>query len=270
MFNVEKYLLISNEKVTDDYLLEKCGNYAKDLEGYYVILPKSNINNLLKFVETELQNPTYVFNLLGKNPIKGMDLLANMLKINSYTDEFIKHYGGIQEILDLFKPASATTEVPHVDFKLPENDSVEEQSVTESDNVDMQTTDFREVIPESENLAEESNISSVSETSNDKENSYNKETEEECKVPAIAPTQEMMEMMLMIRGIAAKLGITEDTSSDVMNPDDILHAKLYINDFAAPTVRDGVIAVLDKAETKEELVAVTTFMRMFVQHIKEV
>lgn len=312
MFKVNEYLEIVKEYKEDEaYLVESCADYNNELAGCYIILKKSKLPDLLTFVENNLQNPTYVYNLLNRNTSKGMDLLKSMLKISDYTVEFIKHYEGIQGVLDIFKPVAKEAEKPAplnlgtpvitdsavavYDESTPdilsnetpavmvEQDANWETTVTSQEEKSSTVTDIgensdsspAEKIEETASADSTEVITSVAEpveeskTETGAVESYNNVTDEENQVPAVF-TPEMSELMLMVRAMAAKMGITDDEQKEVMNDNDILAAKMYLNEMAAVTVRDAVIAVLDSANTKEERAAITTFFSMFVEYMKGV
>lgn len=294
MFKVEQYLLIAKKDVeTDSFIIEDCDKTEASLSGLQVVLPKEKLPDLLVFVESELQNPTYVYNLLNKNTVMGMNLLANMLKLKSYTCEFIKVHGGVQEILDLFKPAEEVkpAEIPSfVNFgNVAVSDSMDTSAVVQSSsNIEEMTEETDTVISDSipevivENPVEpqiEDNFAKITgepeviaedvKTEEVLENSH-KEVVEADEASQLPMTKEMSDMMLMVRAMAVKMGIIEVDSAEVMNLEDLQNAKLYLNELAATTVRDGVIAVLDRANSREELEAVTTFMAMFISYMKEV
>lgn len=302
MFKVNEYLEIVKEyKEEESFLVETCATYCNDLSDCYVILKKDKLSDLLTFVENNLQNPTYVYTLLNKNTVKGMDLLKSMLKISDYTVEFIKHYDGVQGVLDTFKPnvdtepekpaplAFTTPVVNDSAVTVYDESTPEVLSSTTPDVLDEQDAGWEPKTPVEEEIitevAEPTEISdsveigTVSEEIFEKteetktetvvEETYNQVSEQESKMPAII-TPEMGELMLMIRAMAAKMGVTDDEQKEVMNEDDILAAKMYLNEMAAVTVRDGMIAVLDSAKTKEELSAVTTFFSMFIKYMKGV
>lgn len=299
MFKVEQFLLIKKKGVAlDCFHIEDCGDTEAELSDFEVILPKEKLPELLSFVETETQNPTYVYNLLNKNTVKGMSLLANMLKISSYTCEFIKAYGGVQEILDLFKPADNSkpaedTEKDTAQFfdfqhfsvtdSVDASDTVEPSNTTpevETDNIaDIDSaSEVKSTMPDvkdeesstnSQNDADLEENAATVKTEEISENSHNYVDESEARNQLMIP-QEMSDMMLMLRAMAVKMGVLENDTSEVMNLEDVQNAKLYLNELAATTVRDGVIAVLDKASSREELEAVTTFMAMFISYMKEV
>lgn len=299
MFKVEHYLLLVKDvESIDCFDLEDCEKHQEGLNGIHVVLPKENLDLLLNFVENELQNPTYVYNLLTKNTIKGMDLLANMLKISSYTNEFIKHYGGIQEILDLFKVVKEeTVEQPlfnptvslsdlsdSADNSNAAGDSVNtknsEYIVANNTAMSNSSEDYIDTSVEPDNSCE---LECANKTSINSEvltsNTGMSETQEE-HIKTYNQTNELMnseeslsapifdDMMLMIRAIAAKIGVLDEDDTPVLTQEDILYAKLYINEFSAASVRDGLIDVLDKAQTKEELKAITTFMAMFISYMR--
>lgn len=249
-------------------------------------------------MENELQNPTYVYNLLTKNTIKGMDLLANMLKISSYTNEFIKHYGGIQEILDLFKIVKEeTVEQPLFNPTVSLSDLSDkadngnivgdsaniknsERIVADNTAAADSTEDYINNSSEPDNSCglecnNETSVNSVvldantgmSETQEELLKTYNQTNELMSREESL-PAPKFDDMMLMIRAIAAKIGVLDEDDTPVLTQEDILYAKLYINELSAATVRDGLIYVLDKAQTKEELKAVTTFMAMFISYMR--
>lgn len=300
MFKVERYLLLVKDTGSIDcFQLEDCGKYQESLEGIHVVLPKENLNPLLDFVENELQNPTYVYDLLSKNTVKGMDLLANMLKIASYTNEFIKHYGGVQEILDLFKVTgeeseqqalfNPTVSLTGLSDSADNNNLAADSTVTMSDDNDTNNSetvvqhtveDSTEPSMESDNSSETTSTNEISdnsevlpfntgapETKEESKEIY-KQTNELVESPGGSQADALDAMLLMIRAMATKIGVLDEDETSVLTQEDILHAKLYINEIAATTVRDGVIAVLDKAQSKEELKAITTFMAMFISYMR--
>ena len=80
---------------------------------------------------------------------------------------------------------------------------------------------------------------------------------------------EMQELLLMVRGIADKIGLTSNESdeSDCLSSDDILAAQNYVNSLKTSTLREAFIAVIGIASSAEEKKAVSLILHMFVQYI---
>lgn len=328
MFKVKDYLDLTKEIDEEkEIVIEDCGAVSSALQGISVVLEKEKIPALLSYVEVDLQNPTYVYNMLQKNAQKGMSCLLRMLHLSSYTVEFIKAYDGEQAILDLFKPeddpvpdlnfaaftnaavvdtadkAPAVTDAVHlvndastepVVFAEEHGDRVYNEKTPETlanENVFMTkpvvNEDAQSTATAREESAEEDNTKDSVEDVKAVEESVNEvimgedETADTGSRDEEHPSEvnnsympvvpaEFNEMMLMLRAMSVKMGILDASTDDVMNDDDITKAKMYINAASATTVRDGVIAVLDKATSPEELRAVTLFMSMFISYMREV
>lgn len=328
MFKVKDYLDLAKEIDEEkEIIIEDCGDVSSALQGISVVLEKEKIPALLSYVEVDLQNPTYVYNMLQKNAQKGMSCLLRMLHLSSYTVEFIKAYDGEQAILDLFKPEDDP--VPDLNFaafttgavvdtadKAPAvadavhlvNDASDEPVVFAEEhgdrvynertpetlanenvfmtkptvNEDAQSTDTAEEGSVEEGNTEDTvkDVKTVEEPVNevivdaaeivdtDKQDEEHSSEINNSYMPVVPA--EFNEMMLMLRAMSIKMGILDANTDDVMNDDDITKAKMYINAASATTVRDGVIAVLDKATSPEELRAVTLFMSMFISYMREV
>lgn len=321
MFKVENYLkLVKDVKEDSELIIEDCGKVCNSLTGIFVVLEEDKLEDLLSYVEVDLQNPTYVYNMLQKNPQKGMNCLLRMLHLNSYTVEFIKLFGDVQLILDMFNVDSKASEeeenAPNLNFAaataivdnadntvsgatdtfsnimtppIVNEDKSEVEKYTDIiseengnrvyDESTPSTFSSNNIFTETEEASDVSKYSDVQENPDENttnltggeitDNSSGSVEEEPVNMLPVIPA-EFNEMLLMLRAMSAKMGIIDMNNDDVMNEDDIHKAKMYINAASATTVRDGVIAVLDSAMTKEELRAITIFMSKFISFMREV
>lgn len=85
----------------DGYSIEECEQYDISLSGFYVYLETGKLSELVTILEGGVATP-YVCNLVKKNPVLGLDMLRDVLRISSYTAEFVRSVGGVQTLLDQY------------------------------------------------------------------------------------------------------------------------------------------------------------------------
>ena len=138
MFVVNEILVLSKDSsMPNSLVVEVCGNYAKELEGFYVLLPKTSHEAVKAYIKTIPQN-SFILRTFDDNAINGLSLLLNFERGKSYTEEFIKIYGGIPNLLASFeKQLEPDTKVTNTDSV----DSFIDTSIF-SDNINPVDSDY--------------------------------------------------------------------------------------------------------------------------------
>ena len=77
------------------------------------------------------------------------------------------------------------------------------------------------------------------------------------------------ELMLIIRGIAMKLGVIEYDDSNILARSDIKQAQKYVGNLSAETVRQALIGAIRYAESREDLTAITRTLELFTEYLRE-
>lgn len=77
------------------------------------------------------------------------------------------------------------------------------------------------------------------------------------------------ELMLIIRGIAVKLGVIEYDDSNILARSDIKQAQKYVGNLSAETVREALIGAIGYAESREDLTAITRTLELFTEYLRE-
>lgn len=272
MFDINELLTLSNE--LDDSkgtLVEVCGEYVDELEGLYIYCPESSYSAIVEYIKG-LPNSGYALKTFNKNVGKALQLLLAHEKLSSYTAEFVKIYGGTQEVLDSIAGTESfdyvnTNEEP-VFSESSIEDSVDTESFSESVPADMPA----DYVAETNAPIEDSADLDKNETSIEEDNSYSMVSEEETKAPSTNAQLQMeqnTELYLMVRGIAQALGLTEFDDSETLTIEDVKVAKVYFNNLSAQSIREGLIGVLDGINTKADLRMITRFIKLFLTHLKQ-
>lgn len=262
MFKVEENLQLTRLVTPDSYVIEDCKNFVPELEGFYVCLPKSRIDAIKNYMEGQ-PNSSFIIKTFENNLVNGLNLLLKLEKVSSYTDEFVKFYGSTQGIFDAFSAFTASESVTE------KSDDALETAAQEIENIPMR--DNLESTTESEEPADfvdESifnNIQGATDTSNNEES----DAENSNKMGSISQNNEAFdELLLMIRGMACKLGVIDYDDSKILTIQEVKQAQLYISKFSEATIVEAVKGALSLVETREDLVAATRFMELFAMYIQ--
>lgn len=82
-----------------DLVIESCIEFEPALDGLFICCAKNNLGRVIEIAK-DCRHGDYCATILGHGKPKGFDALAGLLKINSYTQEFVDSYGSVQRLLD--------------------------------------------------------------------------------------------------------------------------------------------------------------------------
>lgn len=282
MFKIEELLTLGKIVLPDSLVIEKCEDYFEDLKDYYVCLPQESINPLKDYINS-IANSDFILKTYENNPVNGLHLLRSLEHIGSYTSEFVKYYGSVEGIHASFAAANDSQEENLAKMNLF-GDTLEEVTVgsvetaqepnvpdnTESSDVGgnlehptdfVDDSIFTEFIPEEPQTDSETVEPNTiaEETNNDNLNNVTFENSDET----------MTELLLMIRGVAQKLGVIDYDDSKILSRSDMRMVQRYISGFSPITVMEAFKGALSLVETQEDRIAATRFIELFTTYIRE-
>lgn len=271
MFKVEENLILTkNAVLPDSFVVEDCGKYYEELSGFYVCLPKNRIDAIKQYMGT-VSNPSFMLKIFDNNAVTGLSMLLQLEYKASYTEEFVKYYGSVQGILEAFAEAdfdnAATTEEPE-ELNAPEEQ--EEQLVGPAPSEEQPTDTFFEptdlFVDETTSDNKEVNTFSTESNNDTEESSHTMNTAESDNPDSFEVSEELI---LIIRGIAMKLGVIEYDDSNILARSDIKQAQKYVGNLSAETVREALIGAIGYAESREDLTAITRTLELFTEYLRE-
>jgi hypothetical protein len=258
MFNVEDYLEFTrNATIPDSYVIENAADYVPELEGFYVCLTKDHIPAIKDFISGE-KNATFILKTFELDPTNGLSVLRVHKKINSYTELFVKYYGGVSAILEnpMFTSSSP------VELQTQESEDVQETLPEITEEI-IQTKD---VAQSEEASVIDASIFDDAFSSGIKDNAD--QIEEVSEEPVVlSKMAQDEEVMLLLRAIASKLGIMEYDDSSILSKAEMKKAQKAVKVLSPITVQEAFIGALSLAERKEDLSAVTRFLELFYTYI---
>lgn len=263
MFKVEENLQLTRLVAPDSYVIEDCKNFVSELEGFYVCLPKSRIDAIKNYMEGQ-PNSSFIIKTFENNLVNGLNLLLKLEKVSSYTDEFVKFYGGTQGVFDAFSAFTASESVT----ENSDDDTLETAAQEIDDIPKREELEFATESEEPADFVDESIFSAIQNSAEDS-NSVESDAESLNKLGSISQNNEAFdELLLMIRGMACKLGVIDYDDSKILTIQEVKQAQLYISKFSEATIVEAVKGALSLVETREDLVAATRFMELFAMYIQ--
>lgn len=274
MFEVNEVLLLTKDAaVPDSYVIEVCENFVPELAGFYVCLTKECMPRVREYINT-LPFSSFIIKTFDDDAVNGLQLLLNQERLSSYTEEFVKVYGGVDNLLLSYsafigvEETSVTTEEASTEL---EEDSTEDLSDFVDDSIfenAMVSQDNVETAPKFEEAPTptEEFIRTTEETAP----TWNNTLEEDApitNVPVNAGNAE--EVFLMLRAIATKLGVMDYDDEQVLSKADMRNAQIAVRSLAPIVVQEAMMGALGLAESKEDLAAVTRFLELFYSYIRE-
>ena len=278
MFEVNEVLLLTKDAaVPDSYVIEVCENFVPELAGFYVCLTKECIPRVSEYIKT-LPYGSFIAKTFEDDAVNGLQLLLNQERLSSYTEEFVKVYGGIENLL-LSYSAFVGTEEPAEDISAEQ--SIEEESVTENETEetiadfvddsifsDMNTTEDK--VEEYKPVFTEAPVNNTPTASMEEPVINNAQPMEANELyNAMTANSNAEEMFLMLRAISAKLGIMDYDDEQVLSKADMRNAQIAVRTLAPIVVQEAMMGALGLAESKEDLAAVTRFLELFYSYIRE-
>lgn len=271
MFKVEENLILTkNAVLPDSFVVEDCGKYYEELSGFYVCLPKNRIDAIKQYMNT-LSNSSFMLKIFDNNAVTGLSMLLQLEYKASYTEEFVKYYGSVQGILEAFAEAdfdNAVTTEESDELDVPEVQ--EEQLVGPAPSEEQPTDTFFEptdlFVDETASDNKEADAFSTENDNDTEESSHTVNTEESDNLDSFEVSEELM---LIIRGIAMKLGVIEYDDSNILARSDIKQAQKYVGNLSAETVREALIGAIGYAESREDLTAITRTLELFTEYLRE-
>lgn len=274
MFKVEENLILTkNAVLQDSFVVEDCGKYYEELSGFYVCLPKNRMDAIKQYIGT-LNNSSFLLKIFDNNAVSGLSMLLQLEYKTSYTEEFVKYYGSVQGILEAFAEAESDVET-----KTEETDELdtsalqEEQFVGPAPSNEQPTDTFfeptdlfvDETTSDSQEAGEHS-VESSNNTGDTEESTHAADTSDLGNTDTFEASEELM---LIIRGIAMKLGVIEYDDSNILARSDIKQAQKYVGNLSAETVREALIGAIGYAESREDLTAITRTLELFTEYLRE-
>lgn len=271
MFKVEENLLLTKNQLNEDcYVLEDCSSFFPELSGFYVCVPKENADVIKNYMRQQ-PNSGFVVKTYEDDMVNGLKLLLRMEQLSSYTELFVKYYGGINVILDTFSTLYAAEPAQE---QSEESDTSKSNEVVEDTGDDVSDTPG-DYIDDSMFEALTGVLNNSAETSDDNRepteevSSETQESNQDTDIPEGLMNAQTEELYLMIRGIACKLGVIDYDDSHTLSKADMKNAQIAIKTLSAMTVQEGMLGALALAETKEDLGAITRFLELFYTYLRE-
>lgn len=262
MFKVEENLILTkNAVLQDSFVVEDCGKYYEELSGFYVCLPKNRMDAIKQYMGT-LNNSSFLLKIFDNNAVSGLSMLLQLEYKTSYTQEFVNYYGSVQGILESFAEAEsdAVTNAEETD-ESDTSASQEEQFVGPAPSDEQPTDTFFEptdlFVDETTNTSQEADAHSDESSSNVEDIEESTHTTDTSDLGSTDTFEASEELMLIIRGIAMKLGVIEYDDSNILARSDIKQAQKYVGNLSAETVREALIGAIGYAESREDLTAIT-------------
>ena len=274
MFKVEENLILTkNAVLQDSFVVEDCGKYYEELSGFYVCLPKNRIDAIKQYMGT-VSNSSFLLKIFDNNAVSGLSMLLQLEYKTSYTEEFVKYYGSVQGILEAFAEAESDVETkPEETDELDTSALQEEQFVGPAPSNEQPTDTFFEptdlFVDETTSGSqevEEYSVESSNNTEDTEESTHAADTSDLGNTDTFEASEELM---LIIRGIAMKLGVIEYDDSNILARSDIKQAQKYVGNLSAETVREALIGAIGYAESREDLTAITRTLELFTEYLRE-
>lgn len=282
MFKVEENLILTkNAVLQDSFVVEDCGKYYEELSGFYVCLPKNRIDAIKQYMGT-VSNSSFLLKIFDNNAVSGLSMLLQLEYKTSYTEEFVKYYGSVQGILEAFAEAESDVETKaesDVETKPEETDELDTSALQEEQFVgpapsNEQPTDtffeptdlFVDETTSDSQEVEEYSVASSNNTEDTEESAHAADTSDLGNTDTFEASEELM---LIIRGIAMKLGVIEYDDSNILARSDIKQAQKYVGNLSAETVREALIGAIGYAESREDLTAITRTLELFTEYLRE-
>lgn len=277
MFKVEENLILTkNAVLQDSFVVEDCGKYYEELSGFYVCLPKNRIDAIKQYMGT-VSNSSFLLKIFDNNAVSGLSMLLQLEYKTSYTQEFVNYYGSVQGILESFAEAESdagtnTEEIEETD-ESGTSASQEEQFVGPAPSDEQPTDTFFEptdlFVDETTNTRQEADAHSDESSSNAEDIEESTHTTDTSDLGSTDTFEASEELMLIIRGIAMKLGVIEYDDSNILARSDIKQAQKYVGNLSAETVREALIGAIGYAESREDLTAITRTLELFTEYLRE-
>lgn len=233
MFKVEENLILTkNAVLQDSFVVEDCGKYYEELSGFYVCLPKNRMDAIKQYMGT-LNNSSFLLKIFDNNAVSGLSMLLQLEYKTSYTQEFVNYYGSVQGILESFAEAEsdAVTNAEETD-ESDTSASQEEQFVGPAPSDEQPTDTFFEptdlFVDETTNTSQEADAHSDESSSNAEDIEESTHTTDTSDLGSTDTFEASEELMLIIRGIAMKLGVIEYDDSNILARSDIKQAQKYV------------------------------------------
>lgn len=274
MFKVEENLILTkNAVLQDSFVVEDCGKYYEELSGFYVCLPKNRIDAIKQYMGT-VSNSSFLLKIFDNNAVSGLSMLLQLEYKTSYTEEFVKYYGSVQGILEAFAEAESDVETkPEETDELDTSALQEEQFVGPAPSNEQPADTFFEptdlFVDETTSGGQEVEEYSVESSNNAEDTGESTHAADTSDLGNTDTFEASEELMLIIRGIAMKLGVIEYDDSNILARSDIKQAQKYVGNLSAETVREALIGAIGYAESREDLTAITRTLELFTEYLRE-
>lgn len=274
MFKVEENLILTkNAVLQDSFVVEDCGKYYEELSGFYVCLPKNRMDAIKQYMGT-LNNSSFLLKIFDNNAVSGLSMLLQLEYKTSYTQEFVNYYGSVQGVLESFAEAESDVEtnIEEID-ESGTSASQEEQFIGPAPSDEQPTDTFFEptdlFVDETTNTSQEVDAYSDESSNNAGNIEESTHTTGTSDLGSTDTFEVSEELMLIIRGIAMKLGVIEYDDSNILARSDIKQAQKYVGNLSAETVREALIGAIGYAESREDLTAITRTLELFTEYLRE-
>lgn len=274
MFKVEENLILTkNAVLQDSFVVEDCGKYYEELNGFYVCLPKNRIDAIKQYMGT-VSNSSFLLKIFDNNAVSGLSMLLQLEYKTSYTQEFVNYYGSVQGILESFAEAESDVETKPEEPDESDTSALQEEQFVGPAPSNEQPTDtffeptdlFVDETASSSQEVEEYSVESSNNTEDTEESAHAADTSDLGNADTFEASEELM---LIIRGIAVKLGVIEYDDSNILARSDIKQAQKYVGNLSAETVREALVGAIGYAESREDLTAITRTLELFTEYLRE-
>lgn len=265
MFKVEEVLKFTkNALLPNTFVVEDSKQFVAELEGFYVLLPTDKIPQIREYVSAQPRGDFYQ-KIFDNNPVNGLKLLLSAEHLKSYTELFVQYYGGIDGVLDAFS-TYVKAEVP-TDVSNVETDGNKDTATENTGNLSDATAADDSISHDGQETPEDYIDDSIFSNFDDTEERDNSNDTEESNVEV--QNEQITEMILILRGIACKMGIMDYDDFRVLSKSDMLAGQRAIDTLSPVTVKEALLGAMAMCENKEDLAHVTRFLELFFTYIKE-
>lgn len=146
IFNIFKF---TNSPTEDDMVIEKCGDsYPERLGEYFIVLPKNQIPAFKILLDESYRNyNSYIARIIETHDTERLAQAARVYFPDAYTNLFIKHYGGIDSLINNGPSGIVvmpTEETPKSNSLFDDSDFVDDDFVPEDSATDSEESNSEE------------------------------------------------------------------------------------------------------------------------------
>lgn len=255
MFNYKDCMgIVDTVNEAEHVLIEKCSDFSSELDGFYVILIRDKVNIVEDYIcSTIKRNVSYYQKMLYSHPTTILKMLLstdNKIKTNTYTELFVREFGGIQGVMDYVHSKNISSDVEEHDS---DDDTGRIKLVTEKvDN----TTD---TTPDGSKPENPRDI--VYSCTDELLNMYNESLQN--LIDRISAIGEKMSIDL---DTADPCKVNSDQEPEIM-PDDLTLVKSYLESFTSDEVKKGCIRMLTLLNSIDDFRMISSFLDKFSEAI---